>query len=143
MADNINVLDSDGNVVKKATRDAGATIGHIDKVSIMDSANVDAIGAVTAAPVANTLLGRIKAIQDLVTGVGPSTLFAAVTPSDSTDVTPTTGKRIYVGGSGNLTMQGSNGTAATFAVTAGQILPITAKRIMATGTTATGIVILS
>lgn len=71
----------------------------------------------------------------------PASSFGPVTPSDGTPfaVTP---KALFVGGAGNLIAKGSDGTSATFAVAAGQILPIRPQYVMATGTTATGIVAL-
>lgn len=68
--------------------------------------------------------------------------FAAVTASDTTRVNC---RAIYIGGAGNiaLSIDGAT-TAVTFAVIAGQILPIALDqgRIMTTNTTATGIIAL-
>lgn len=65
-----------------------------------------------------------------------------VTPSDSTVLTDV--RSIYVGGSGDVAaILANDSVAVTFvAVPAGQIIPIAAKKIMATGTTATDIVAL-
>lgn len=71
-----------------------------------------------------------------------SSAYAAITPSDTVALS-TTPKAIYIGGSGNLTVKGSNGISATFAVTAGQVVNIAPSFVMATGTTATGIVALN
>lgn len=66
---------------------------------------------------------------------------AAVTPSDSTDITTTRG--VYVGGAGNLAVTMANGSTATFVgIPAGSILSIRVKRIHSTSTTATNIVAL-
>lgn len=69
----------------------------------------------------------------------PGTQWAAVTPSDSVDI-PFRPRFLYVTGAGNIVARGSDGVNATFAVAAGAILPIGPDRILATGTTATGIV---
>lgn len=63
----------------------------------------------------------------------------SVTPNDGTDLaTPTRG--IYVGASGDLKvdMRGV-GTVTFVGLAAGMIHPICARRVYATGTTATGI----
>lgn len=67
---------------------------------------------------------------------------AAVTPADADlPVFPTIG--IYVGGTGNLTVQMAGGGTVTFsAVPAGAYLPIRVDRVNATATTATLIVAL-
>lgn len=66
-----------------------------------------------------------------------------VTPNDSTDLA-TTARALYVGGAGNVSIDDLSGrTAVVFtAVPAGMILPVRAKRVRATGTTATNIVAL-
>lgn len=72
----------------------------------------------------------------------PSDSYVAVTPSDSTNLTQVT-RAIYVGTGGNLVAVTEGGQAITFAnVAAGSILPIRAKRINATNTTASNIVAL-
>lgn len=76
----------------------------------------------------------------------PATKAVAVTPSDSTDLT-TYAKAIYVGGAGNIAVimkYNSADTGVTFnGVTAGTVLPIQVRRVLATGTTATNIIALS
>jgi hypothetical protein len=74
----------------------------------------------------------------------PSALFsarrvAAVTPSDSTDLTNC--RALWVGGAGNLVVRGlDNPTAVTIVIpTGGVLIPIFALRVMA-ATTATSIV---
>ena len=65
---------------------------------------------------------------------------AAVTPSDVADL-PNTARAIYVGGGGAVALTTANGDTVTFTgLSAGQLLPVTAERIFATGTTATSIV---
>jgi hypothetical protein len=78
----------------------------------------------------------------------PTTLTApardglAVTPSDTTDfaILP---RAIYVGVTGTIAATLAGGQSVTFqAVPAGSLLPIRMARILATGTTASGIVAL-
>jgi hypothetical protein len=64
----------------------------------------------------------------------------AITASDSTDLTKST-RSIYVGGSGNIKLTTVDGSTVTFnGAIAGSILPIRAKRIFSTGTTATNLI---
>ena len=62
----------------------------------------------------------------------------AVTPSDTVDLVQGATKGLYIGGAGNVKMDMADGTTITFtALSAGMIHPISAKRVYATGTTAT------
>lgn len=74
----------------------------------------------------------------------PAVAAVAVTPDDATDLATVT-RSLYVGGTGDVRVILSWNTAAvTFAaVPAGTFLPIRAKRILLTGTTATNILALS
>jgi hypothetical protein len=68
------------------------------------------------------------------------TNFAAVSPSDTTDLTAIANLGVLIGGAGLLVVKGVYDTVAvTIAVTAGQYVPGRFSRIMA-ATTATGIV---
>lgn len=75
-------------------------------------------------------------------------LFLAVTPSDTVDLSPFTQKTkltdgVYVGVAGDVAVVEQNGTAVVFtAVPAGKTLTVQARRINATGTTATNLVAL-
>lgn len=73
----------------------------------------------------------------------PAYTGAAVTPSDSVDLSGGTCRALYVGGSGDISVlfQGST-TPVLFVGFAGGVLPIQVKRVRATGTTATSIVAL-
>lgn len=74
----------------------------------------------------------------------PSSRCAAVTPSDTVDLTETT-RAIYIGGAGAVSLlpRGGEGTAVVFSgIPAGFILPVRTRRIRSTGTTATLIVAL-
>lgn len=67
---------------------------------------------------------------------------AAVTPSDSTNLSYDT-RAIYVGTGGNVVAVFTDNTAITFSnVPAGTILPIVVKRVNSTNTTASNIVAL-
>lgn len=63
----------------------------------------------------------------------------AKSPSDSAVFTP---GQVYVGYVGTATIVSYNGTTAAFYCPAGTILPVLAKMILSTGTTATGFVIM-
>ncbi len=73
----------------------------------------------------------------------PAIRAAAVTPSDSTDL-GFCGRALYVGGAGTVVvdMVESGSSISFVGVPAGTILPIRVKRVRATGTTATSILIL-
>jgi len=65
----------------------------------------------------------------------------AVTPGDSTELRPTRG--LYIGVGGDLAVEMSQGATVTFAnVLGGTLLPIQVAKVLATGTTATSIVAL-
>lgn len=70
----------------------------------------------------------------------PADNLIAITPSDSTDLAQDS-RAIYVGGAGNLVVTpAAGGSNVTLAVVAGSILPIRVRRVLSTGTTATGLV---
>lgn len=77
--------------------------------------------------------------------VGPAIGAAAVSPSDSTDLTYRS-RAIYVGTAGDLAVIMAHGDQSTpvvlKSVPAGSMLQIRVNRVMATGTTATNIVSL-
>lgn len=77
------------------------------------------------------------------TSDSPASSAYAVTPSDTTVLSPLP-RSLYVGAAGNVAIVPEDGTASVVfvAVAAGQILPIRAKKVMSTGTTATNIVAL-
>ena len=62
---------------------------------------------------------------------------AAVTPNDSTDL-PLAARFLIIGVAGNVKITTIDGSVLTLAAPAG-IFPVTAVRVWATGTTATGI----
>jgi hypothetical protein len=73
----------------------------------------------------------------------PAEHAAVVTPSNSEDLAAWT-RAIYVGGAGNITLDTVGGESSVLfsAIPAGTILPVRARRIRSTGTTATLIVAL-
>ncbi|OQP84641.1 hypothetical protein BTR14_18620 [Rhizobium rhizosphaerae] len=71
---------------------------------------------------------------------GPATRGFAITPSDSAAL-PEITRAVYVGVSGALALRLSEGQTVTLAnVPAGSILPLRADLVLATGTTAGGLV---
>jgi len=81
------------------------------------------------------------------TDAGPKHSHASITPNDSTfltkDATARTGnlyRALFVGGAGNIALEDRNGVVVTYAVPAGQIIPFSPRKVMATNTTATLIV---
>ena len=77
---------------------------------------------------------------------GPSGYFAPVTPSESATLTQRIGhfpRALRVGTGGDIVIEGADGTTATFKnVSDGETLPVWAKRVLSTGTTAADIVAL-
>lgn len=71
---------------------------------------------------------------------GPANHGFAVTPNDATDLAEIT-RAVYVGGGGALAVVlNSSAELVLLNVAAGALLPLRARRVKATGTTATGIV---
>ena len=77
------------------------------------------------------------------TASGPAWRLQAVTPHDTNELAYLP-KAIYVGGAGDLSLIGGGDTAPVVlaAVPAGSIIPVRAKIVRNTGTTATDIVAL-
>ena len=67
----------------------------------------------------------------------PATTWTAVTPSDSVDVTY---RAIWVNVAGNIALRDHQDNDETFAVAANTLLPLQPKRVLSTGTTASGII---
>ena len=71
----------------------------------------------------------------------PATDAAAVTPSDSTPLPGGNARFLYVGGSGSVVVVTAGGTQVTLSnAVAGSTIPLEVTQVMATGTTATGLV---
>lgn len=60
-----------------------------------------------------------------------------ITPSDTADIAEGPTAAIYIGGAGVVVAVFPNDTTATFTCVAGQVLPVRAKRVNNTNTTAT------
>lgn len=76
------------------------------------------------------------------TPISPARSAAPVIPTDGVEISYVS-RAIYVGQTGDLTVEMVDGGAATFEnVAGGTVLPIRVKEIKATGTTATGVVAL-
>lgn len=69
----------------------------------------------------------------------PSSRCFAITPDDDVDLVRLA-PRIYVGGAGNVRLISSGGDTVTFTMLAGSYIDVQATRVLATGTTATGLV---
>lgn len=64
-----------------------------------------------------------------------------ISPSDTEGLAAVTTRGIWVGGTGNLTVQTLHGSQVTFsAVPAGTLVPIVATQVFNTGTSATDLV---
>jgi hypothetical protein len=80
--------------------------------------------------------------NNATSAIGPAVMLRAVTPHDVNELEFVT-NGIIAGTAGAIAVVAQeDGAPVTLAVNAGQVYPIRAKRIMATGTTATGIVAL-
>lgn len=83
-----------------------------------------------------------KPVTDSNDSTAPASGFAAITISDSVDLTYVT-RAVYVGGAGNLVAVDEQNNPVTFTgVTAGTVLPIRVRRVNLTSTTATALVAL-
>ncbi len=94
-------------------------------------------------------------LSSLLEGINPSRFYEVVTPSDSVNFTgpglatsngpsgDSLCQAIYIGVGGNMVVIRDDDTAVTFTgVVAGTIVPVQAKRINSTSTTATNMVAL-
>jgi hypothetical protein len=78
--------------------------------------------------------------RNLPSLVSPATAAFTITPSDTLDL-PEVTRAVYIGASGALAVRMSSGQTITFSgVIGGSTLPIRIDRVLATGTTATGVV---
>ena len=72
----------------------------------------------------------------------PADRLETVTPADGADLPGGLTRALFVGTSGSVVAQDRHGTTVTIASGASQYHPIRVARVLATGTTATGIVAL-
>ena len=71
---------------------------------------------------------------------GPAIGNVAVTPNDTADLDQIS-RTLYIGGAGNVAVVAKDGTTATYVgLPVGTFLTVRARRVMATGTTASNIV---
>jgi hypothetical protein len=89
------------------------------------------------------LRGQAMPIKDPFDSLTPGLTSPAIggfeiTPDDDVDL-PTLPRAIVVGEAGTVAVTFGNGTSVQLPLTAGVIYPIRAQRVLATGTTATGI----
>ena len=72
----------------------------------------------------------------------PASKLSAVTTSDTVDLTLGVCRALWIGAAGNVAVLAEDDLAAVtlLGATAGQIIPIRARRVFATGTTAASIV---
>jgi hypothetical protein len=73
---------------------------------------------------------------------GPATKLIAITKSDSTDLTTSKVRALWIGGAGDVAVIALNDTAAVtlVGVLAGSLLSIAVSKVMSTNTSATNIV---
>lgn len=69
----------------------------------------------------------------------PANYHFSITPNDSTDLANIP-RALRIDGAGTVALHDQAGTAVTYTCAAGEVLSIRARRVLATGTTATGIV---
>ena len=73
---------------------------------------------------------------------GPASRFSAVTPDDAATLPQGATRGLYVGGAGTLKVVGDDGASVEFVSGPHQYHPLRVARVLATGTSATGIVAL-
>lgn len=105
-----------------------------------DPATQTTLAAVLAKITANAATeATLATMAGYIAKLRPAQSHFAVTPSDSTDLASVP-SALYIGAAGNIAIRDAGGADVTYAVQAGQRLDVAAKRVLATGTTATGIV---
>ena len=70
--------------------------------------------------------------------IDPAITWIAITPSDNTELSDV--KSLFIGVAGTIVLEGSDNAQVQFIVQDGQILPCQPKKVLATGTSASGIV---
>ncbi|WP_375290406.1 hypothetical protein [Qipengyuania sp.] len=121
-----------GDAVKVArTKQGFGGDGEYTEVAEENPLPVQMTGVATAA--------RQDANTAALVKLGGAKRFFPITPDGNTDL-PTIPDAIYVTGAGDIVMKGSDGNNVTVKATANSILPFSPTRVLATGTTASGIV---
>ncbi len=77
-----------------------------------------------------------------VSQTGSATVFRAVVPNDDADLPGGIARCLHVGGAGAVAVRDAAGNVATLTSGPGQYHPLCVARVLATGTTASGIVAL-
>ena len=122
----------DGITVKVARSKLGfGSGGEYTEVAAENPFPVQMVGVATAAKQDANTAALIK--------LGGAKRFFAIAPSDSSNLA-TIPDAIYVAAAGDIAMRGSDAGTVTIKATANSILPFSPTRVLATGTTATGIV---
>jgi len=67
----------------------------------------------------------------------PAVRWSSITPNDSVDIVY---RAIWINVAGNIALRDRDGNDETFTVTAGTLLPMQPTRVLATGTSASGII---
>lgn len=119
--------DDEGNVIPIEVSDDGF-------LKLAADVDIDTTGLATSAK-QDTLLAALQ----------HPTKVTAVTKSDSTDITATASKGIWVGTGGDIALRGVGDSSATTlaAVPSGTYIPGAYMRVMSAGTTASNIVSFS
>lgn len=75
-------------------------------------------------------------------GVGPATALRPVSPDDLADLPDGPARSLFVGGAGLVAVEDASGARAVIDSAAHQYHPVQIRRVLATGTTATGLLAL-
>jgi len=94
-------------------------------------------GSLSVVPATGTDLATNAAVTGALQSVAPADDVFTVVPSDTTDL-PTIPKGLRAKTAGTLALRGASGSTVDYGtVTAGEMIYVRARRVMATGTTAT------
>ncbi len=122
--------DASGNLVLAATIDTSNLALHAD-VDGVEQLLTDIKGSV------DQLEGYLDTVEAKLTALADPTTYTAITPSDSTDVTSTCTKGLFVSVTGNVNVTGVGGSAVSLGTqVAGTTIPGALSRVNA-ATTAT------
>ena len=142
MADDVT---APGTGAKFATDDIGGTHYPRGKHGFGADGEYSDVSDASPLPVAQTGVAT-EAKQDAsisATGkLGSAKSWYAITPDGNADLNPIPDAIMCTGAAGNVVLKGSDGNTVTFPISAGQILPLSPTRVVATGTTAGGLIAL-
>ena len=142
MVDNVT---APGTGATFATDDVGGT--HYPRTKIAHGADGTATDVSDANPLPVEQPGvATEAKQDAsisATGkLGSAKIWYTITPDGNADLNPIPDAIMCTGAAGNVVLKGSDGNNVVFPITTGQILPLAPTRVVATGTTAGGLIAL-